>query len=514
MPPSLSAEAQRLQASRSRAVHWKRWGPYLSERQWGTVREDYSANGDAWNYFPHDHARSRAYRWGEDGIAGFSDRHQHICFALALWNGKDPILKERLFGLSNREGNHGEDVKEYYYYLDATPTSSYLKYLYKYPQKEFPYEQLLVENGRRTRKDPEFELIDTGVFEGNRYFDVFVEYAKADFEDILIRITAWNRGPDPARLHLLPTIWFRNRWDWGDEYERPEVSTIDSISGTKLFELDEFHYGKRWLLIEGSPEILFTENETNMERLFNSKSPTPFVKDAFHRYVIHGERGAVNPESAGTKAAAYFASEIAPGKSWTIRLRLTNQNLTADNSGALKLFGPAFEQIFDQRVKEADDFYSKRIDPKQSEDARSVQRQAFAGLLWCKQSYHYDVRRWLEGDSTQPKPDPARYAGRNHDWTHLYNSDVISMPDKWEYPWYASWDLAFHCVSLALVDPEYAKELLVLFHREWYMSPSGQIPAYEWNFSDVNPPGLFGAFTKLRDGSREPRTGIFWNGCF
>ncbi|HEY4877953.1 MAG TPA: hypothetical protein VIH97_02420, partial [Candidatus Acidoferrales bacterium] len=387
MPPTLSAEGERLQASRQRAVHWKRWGPYLSERQWGTVREDYSANGDAWNYFPHDHARSRAYRWGEDGIAGFSDRHQHICFALALWNEKDPILKERLFGLSNREGNHGEDVKEYYYYLDATPTSSYLKYLYKYPQGEFPYGPLVVENAKRTRKDPEYELIDTGIFKENRYFDIFVEYAKADFEDILIRITAWNRGPDPARLHLLPTLWFRNRWDWGDEYDRPEVTNIDSIAGTKLFQLSEFHYGKRWLLIEGSPETLFTENETNMERLFNSKSPTPFVKDAFHRYVVNGERTAVNPELAGTKASAYFASEIAPGKSWAVRLRLTNQDLTADNSGALKLFGPAFEQVFDQRIKEADEFYAKRIDPKQSEDARNVQRQAFAGLLWCKQSY-------------------------------------------------------------------------------------------------------------------------------
>src|SRR6202789_1006808 len=290
MPPSLSAEAQRLQASRSRAVHWKRWGPYLSERQWGTVREDYSANGDAWNYFPHDHARSRAYRWGEDGIAGFSDRHQHICFALALWNGKDPILKERLFGLTNREGNHGEDVKEYYYYLDATPTSSYLKYLYKYPQAEFPYQQLLAENGKRTRQDPEYELIDTGVFAENRYFDVFVEYAKADSEDTLIRITAWNRGPDPAPLHLLPTLWFRNRWDWGDEYERPQAVQVDGIDGGTLLQIDEFHYGKRWMLAEGSPEMLFTENETNMERLFGQKSQTPFQKDAFHRYIINKEK--------------------------------------------------------------------------------------------------------------------------------------------------------------------------------------------------------------------------------
>jgi hypothetical protein len=488
MPPSPTAEAERLKSSTEREVHWKRWGPYLSERQWGTVREDYGASGDAWNYLPHDHSRSRAYRWGEDGIAGFCDRHQHICFALALWNEKDTILKERLFGLTNREGNHGEDVKEYYYYLDATPTSSYLKYLYKYPQAEFPYERLIAENGKRTRQDPEYELIDTGIFAENRYFDVFVEYAKADSEDILIRITAWNRGPDWARLHLLPTLWFRNRWAWGDQYERPQVVRLTPAAGSELFELAEFHYGKRWLLIEGSPEPLFTENETNMERLFNSQNGTPFVKDAFHRYLINGDRGAVNPDMAGTKAAAHFASGIAPGKSWTIRLRLTNQDLSGGPGPAASMFGPAFEKMFTQRKQEADEFYAKHTDPKLSEDARNVQRQAFAGLLWCKQSYHYDVRRWLEGDSTQPKPDASRYAGRNHEWTHLYNSDVISMPDKWEYPWYASWDLAFHCVALALIDPEYAKEQLLLFHREWYMSPSGQVPAYEWNFSDVNPP--------------------------
>src|ERR1700722_9644183 len=488
MPP-LSAEAERLKSSHEREVHWKCWGPYLSERPWGTVREDYSANGDAWNYLPHDHSRSRAYRWGEDGIAGFCDRHQHICFALAMWNEKDSILKERLFGLTNREGNHGEDVKEYYYYLDATPTSSYLKYLYKYPQAEFPYDHLVEENGRRPRQDPEYELFDTGIFNENRYFDVFVEYAKGESEDILIKITAFNRGPEPAPLHLLPTLWFRNRWDWGDEYDRPQVIHLSTLTpGTELFEITEFHYGKRWMLIEGTPELLFTENETNMERLFNSKSKTPFVKDAFHRYLVNKEAGVLNPDLAGTKAAAHFSSVIAPGQSSTLRWRLTNQNLSDQNKNLLDLFGAGFEQVFDLRKKEADDFYSRRIDPSLSEDARNVQRQAFAGLLWCKQSYHYDVRRWLQGDSTQPKPDAARFAGRNHEWTHLYNSDVISMPDKWEYPWYASWDLAFHCVSLALIDPEYAKELLVLFHREWYMSPSGQVPAYEWNFSDVNPP--------------------------
>jgi hypothetical protein len=486
----MTAEDQRLLASSEREVHWKRWGPYLSERQWGTVREDYSANGDAWNYLPHDHSRSRAYRWGEDGIAGFCDRHQHICFALALWNEKDPILKERLFGLTNREGNHGEDVKEYYYYLDATPTSSYLQYLYKYPQARYPYEQLVDENGKRTRRDPEYELIDTGVFAESRYFDVFVEYAKATSEDILIRITAWNRGPQTAPLHLLPTLWFRNRWGWGDPFDAPEVKRLKPVEGGELFELNEFHYGKRWLLIEGSPEVLFTGNETNMERLFNEKSKTPYVKDAFHRYVINGEHGAVNPAMTGTKSAAHFTSQIAPGQSWTIRLRLTNQDLSQAQDPVKNLFGPSFNAVFDQRKKEADEFYEKRGEPNISDDARRVQRQAFAGLLWCRQTYHYDVRRWLQGDSTQPKPDPSRKEGRNCDWTNLYNSDVISMPDKWEYPWYASWDLAFHCVSLALIDPEYAKAQLILFHREWYMNPNGQVPAYEWNFSDVNPPVL------------------------
>ena len=490
MTPLMTAEDQRLLASIERAIHWKRWGPYLSERQWGTVREDYSANGDAWDYLPHDHSRSRTYRWGEDGIAGFCDRHQHICFALALWNENDPILKERLFGLTNREGNHGEDVKEYYYYLDATPTSSYLQYLYKYPQACYPYEQLVAENGRRTRRDPEYELIDTGIFAENRYFDVFVEYAKATSEDILIQITAWNRGPQTAPLHLLPTLWFRNRWDWGDPYDPPEVKRLKPPAGGELFELDEFHYGKRWLLIEGAPEVLFTENETNMERLFGQQSKSRYVKDAFHRYVVNGERDAVNPAMTGTKSGAHFSARIAPGQSWTIRLRLTDQDLSQAPAPVKNSFGPSFNEVFEKRKKEADEFYEKRIDANISDDARRVQRQAFAGLLWCKQTYHYDVRRWLEGDSTQPKPDPSRKDGRNHEWTHLYNSDVISMPDKWEYPWYASWDLAFHCVSMALIDPEYAKQQLILFHREWYMNPSGQVPAYEWNFSDVNPPVL------------------------
>jgi len=484
----MTNEEQRLYASEKREVHWKRWGPYLSERQWGTVREDYSPDGDAWNYVSHDEARSRAYRWGEDGIGGICDRRQHICFAIALWNEKDPILKERLFGLTNREGNHGEDVKEYYYYLDATPTSSYLKFLYKYPQAAFPYEQLVGENSKRTRHDPEYELIDTGVFQDNRYFDVFAEYAKQTSEDVLIRLTAWNRGPEPARLHLLPTIWFRNRWSWGDYDDSPVASRIDGPGGTALVELAEFHYGKRWLLLEGSPELLFTENDTNMERLFQTKSRTPYVKDAFHRYLIQNERAAVNPAQRGTKAAAHYAREIAPGASWEIRLRLLDSNPATSGAAAQELFGAAFEAVFNQRLKEADEFYQQRVHVGMTDDPRLVQRQAFAGLLWGKQSYHYDVSRWLRGDRTQPAPDARRLQGRNHDWTYLYNSDVISMPDKWEYPWYAAWDLAFHCVAMALIDPDFAKDQLVLFLREWYMHPNGQLPAYEWNFSDVNPP--------------------------
>jgi hypothetical protein len=482
---NMTAEEKRLHANAEHAVHWARWGPYLSERQWGTVREDYSSNGDAWDYFPHDHARSRAYRWGEDGIGGISDRHQHICFALALWNEKDRILKERLFGLTNREGNHGEDVKECYYYLDATPTSSYLKYLYKYPQAEFPYDKLRTENAKRGRQDPEYELIDTGVFAESRYFDVFVEYAKATHEDILIRITAWNRGPEAARLHLLPTIWFRNRWDWGDPYEMPQARRGEAPAGTAVIALSEYHYGQRWLVVEGQAELLFTENETNSERLYQSKSRTPYVKDAFHRYVIGGERKAVNPTMAGTKSAAHFASEVPAGKNWTIQLRFLDRNPV---TGAGELFGPGFDQTFSERQREADEFYRARAFPQASEDARLVQRQAFAGLLWNKQSYHYDVSRWLQGDRTQPQADPGRRAIRNYDWLHLYNSDVISMPDKWEYPWYAAWDVGFHCVAMALIDPDFAKEQLILFLREWYMHPNGQIPAYEWNFSDVNPP--------------------------
>jgi len=484
----ITKEDERLAASAERAVHWKRWGPYLSERQWGTVREDYSPNGDAWNYLPHDHARSRAYRRGEDGLGGICDRHQHICFAFAFWNEKDPILKERLFGLTNREGNHGEDVKEYYYYVDATPTNSYLKYLYKYPQGAYPYEQLVIENGRRDRTQPEFELIDTGIFDESRYFDIFIEYAKAEAEDIFVRLTAWNRGPEAAKLHALPTMWFRNRWSWGDPYDKPSAAPIASPEGATIIEANEYHYVKRWLIAEGSPELLFTENETNMGRLFGAKNGCPYVKDAFHRYLIDNERTAVNPARTGTKMAAHYAVEIPAGGSWSVRLRFSNRNPVANSESADKIFGATCDDAFAARIKDADEFYGQRCGSTLSTDAQLVQRQAFAGLIWGKQAYHYDVKRWLDGDSTQPKPDPSRRLGRNHEWTTLYNSDVISMPDKWEYPWYAAWDLAFHCVAMALIDPDFAKDQLALFLREWYMHPNGQLPAYEWNFSDVNPP--------------------------
>ena len=491
----MTREEQRLEESRQRKVNWKRWGPYLSERQWGTVREDYSANGDAWKYFPHEHARSRVYRWGEDGIAGFSDRHQRFCFALALWNERDVILKERLFGLTNAEGNHGEDVKEYYFYLDATPTSSYLKCLYKYPQAAFPYEQLVAENRRRTRNDPEFELIDAGVFNESRYFDVFVEYAKATSEDILIRITAVNRGPEPSPLHLLPTLWFRNTWFWGGLVRRGEARRIPSTAGLAIVEAQQADYGTRWFLVENSPELLFTENETNEQRLFGSKNSTPYVKDGINDYIVQGRKDAVNPAQTGTKVAAHYPITLTPGASFSVRLRLTDQSPVDQPEkkqlSVADVFGSEFESIFRQRIKEADEFYSERCTKKKvtmSADARQAQRQAFAGLLWCKQSYHYDVSNWLQGDPTQPPPPPERFDGRNHKWTHLYNADVISMPDKWEYPWYAAWDLAFHCVAMATIDPDFAKDQLILFLREWYMHPSGQIPAYEWDFSDANPP--------------------------
>ncbi len=478
----MTREEERLEESRQRQVHWKRWGPYLSERQWGTVREDYSRDGTAWEYFPHDHARSRAYRWGEDGLAGFCDRHQYICFSLALWNRRDPILKERLFGLAGNEGNHGEDVKEYFFYLDSTPTHSYLKYLYRYPQAEFPYAWLVEENRRRGKSGCEFELLDTGVFREGRYFDVFVEYAKATPEDILIRITVHNRGPETAELRVLPTLWFRNTWAWGRDSRRPVLGQIEAPAGLAAIAADHLYYGRRWLLAEGAPELLFTENETHFRKLFGVANRTAYVKDGINDYIVHQDACAVNPARTGTKAAAHYCLTLAPGASATLRLRLTDQPPT---SGA---FGEGFDALVAQRIAEADEFYATVTPPGLSTDARSVLRQALGGMLWSKQYYEYDVRVWLEGDPGNLPPPPERRSGRNHGWTHLFNSDVISMPDKWEYPWYAAWDLAFHCVALALVDPDFAKEQLILLLREWYMHPNGQLPAYEWAFDDVNPP--------------------------
>jgi hypothetical protein len=474
----MTAEQTRLDDAAARRAHWRRWGPYLADRQWGTVREDYSAYGSAWDYFPHDHARARAYRWGEDGILGISDNHQRLCFALALWNGRDPILKERFFGLTGSEGNHGEDVKEQYFHLDNTPTHSYMRGLYKYPVAAYPYARLVDESLRRDRRQPELELLDTGIFDGERYFDVAVEYAKAAADDLLIRITVANRGPERAELHLLPTLWFRNTWSWDVDAPRPRLA---AVAGGVL-EAQHVTLGRRWLHYEGDAEPIFTENDTNAARLFGAPNPTPYVKDAFHEYVVHGRADAVNPARTGTKAAAHYRLALAPGETATVRLRLTD----APPGG--QAFGAGFERVVAQRRREADEFFATVIPDRLGDDARSVMRQALAGMLWTKQWFHFDVRRWLEGDPTQPAPPPERLRGRNAEWTHLYNDDVVSMPDKWEYPWYAAWDLAFHTLPLALVDPEFAKGQLVLFLREWYMHPNGQIPAYEWAFGDVNPP--------------------------
>jgi hypothetical protein len=476
-----TAEAVRLEESRKRVKHWKRWGPYVSERAWGTVREDYSPDGIVWDYFPHDHARSRAYRWNEDGLAGICDRHQRICFALALWNHRDPILKERLFGLNGHEGNHGEDVKEYYFYLDSTPTHSYMKFLYKYPQAAFPYAELVEENRRRDRHAPEYELVDTGVFDGDRYFDVEVEYAKADPEDMLIRIQVTNRGPDPAPIDLLPTIWFRNIWTWFRAPARPSLARARG-EGTAI-ALEDFKYGRRWLHCDAKPQLLFTENETNTARVFGHDDGARYLKDAFHRLVVNGDEAAVNPQERGTKAAARYPLVVQAGGRATVQLRLNDQA----PAGAPP-FGAGFGAIFDARRREAAEFYDTVIPSVLSEDSRNVARQAFAGLLWSKQYYHYVVKDWLEGDPAPPPPAAGRLRGRNYEWTHVHNADVLSMPDKWEYPWYAAWDLAFHCVPLALVDADFAKDQLTLLLREWYMHPNGQLPAYEWALGDANPP--------------------------
>jgi hypothetical protein len=450
------------------------WGPYLSERQWGTVREDYSANGDAWDYFPHDHARSRAYRWGEDGLAGISDQEQRLCFAIALWNGKDPILKERLFGLTNGEGNHGEDVKEYYYYLDAAPDHSYLKILYKYPQAAFPYNRLLEENRARGLADNEFELVDTGVFDENRYWDVFVEYFKAGFEDILVQITIHNRGPQPAELHLLPQLWFRNTWSWGSPAAKPEISATGSALVAEHSQL-----GAYFLYVEGSAELLFCDNETNTARLYGAQ-PRGYCKDAFHEYLVHGNRSAVNSLQRGSKACAHLTARVESGASLKFRLRLTNVEQAAPFTG--------FDEIAAAKIRACDEFYAGIQLGIDHPDARLVQRQAFAGMIWNKQYYEYDVRRWLSGDSNSSSPPDERKAGRNADWPHVDGGAIFSMPDKWEYPWFASWDLAFHAVTFSLIDPGFAKRQLIELLHVWFLHPNGQLPAYEWNFSDANPP--------------------------
>ncbi|MBM3288814.1 MAG: glucosidase [Candidatus Hydrogenedentes bacterium] len=486
--PAITAEDRRLKESHERTKNWQRWGPYLSERQWGTVREDYSSCGECWDYFPHDHARSRAYRWGEDGLLGITDRECRLCFALALWNEKDPILKERLFGLTGPEGNHGEDVKELYYYLDSTPTHSYMKALYKYPQAEFPYARLTEENRRRGKGEPEFELIDSGVFDDNRYFDVTAEYAKGAPDDILIRVTIANRGPETARIHVLPQLWFRNTWSWGCLHEGCWVKP-----GMKLEEgvivARHVTFGRYFFCADAGPgpapaQWLFTENETNTERLFGATNHGPCVRDAFHEYVVHGKTDAVSPKLQGTKAARHYALDIAAGASVTLKMRLCSE---ADAPKEPPL-GPSFDAVFGARIEEADAFYAARTPHIANGEDRNVARQAYAGLLWSKQFYHYIVREWLDGDPEQPLPPAARREGRNVEWPHFYSRDVISMPDKWEYPWFAAWDLAFHMLPMAAVDPEFAKAQLVLFLREWYMHPNGQIPAYEFAFGDVNPP--------------------------
>ena len=479
----MNEEQLRLDASNQRAAHWKRWGPYVSERAWGTVREDYSPNGTAWEYFPHDHARSRTYRWNEDGLAGICDRHQTICFALALWNGQDPILKERAFGLTGHEGNHGEDVKEYYFYLDSTPTHSYMKYLYKYPQRAFPYDELVAENRRRGRSEPEYELLDTGVFDNDRYFDVFVEYAKATPEDVLCRISVVNRGDQPAPIDLLPTVWFRNTWSWGRDngHTPPRLRRGAPIEGGVSIELQNRVLGTRTLAAEGSPQLLFVENETNRTRLFGAMASGRYAKDGINDFVVNGRLDAVNPAEEGTKASARYHVVVNPGETIVTKLRLSD---VVPDRGV----GSDFDRVFQARMEEADEYFASIIPVALGDDERAVMRQAIGGLLWSKQFYHYVVREWLEGDPTSPAPPPERLKGRNIAWPQLYNADVISMPDKWEYPWYAAWDLAFHCVPLAIVDSEFAKEQLVLLLREWYMHPNGQLPAYEWALGDVNPP--------------------------
>jgi hypothetical protein len=515
------AEACRLAEADSGAAKggWRRWGPYLAERQWGTVREDYSSDGNCWDSFPHDHARSRAYRWGEDGLLGICDDEGRLNFALALWNGRDPILKERLFGLTGPEGNHGEDVKEHYFYLDSTPTHSYMKALYKYPQAEFPYARIVEENRRRGRGDPEFELTDTGVFDGSRYFDVQVEYAKGAPDDLFIRITISNRGPDAAALHLLPTLWFTNTWSWGCGPGAPEgcaVRPMLKVDTHGVIGATHSLLGKYRLVLDRHPdgtppELLFTENDSNRERLWRVPNDTPFTKDGVHERVLHGRTDAVNPERRGTKAAAWYRLNIEAGRTIVLRCRLCSAGAAGTTS-----FGREFDSLFTQRQREADEFYLSRGHDRLSMDERLVARQSVAGLLWSKQFYNYDIAPWLDGDPAQPSPPRERLAGRNADWRHLNNRDIISMPDKWEYPWYAAWDLAFQMLPMAQVDPQFAKDQLVLFLREWYMHPSGQIPAYEFAFGDVNPPVHAWACWRVykMTGKRGKRDRTFLARCF
>jgi len=486
-----NAEATRLESAKKDAI-WKKWGPYLSERQWGTVREDYSDNGNAWDYFTHDQARSRAYRWGEDGIAGISDDKQRLCFALALWNGKDPILKERLFGLTNSEANHGEDVKEYYFYLDSTPTHSYMKQLYKYPQRAYPYEDLIGTNRGRSRNEFEYELLDTGIFDDDRYFDVFVEYAKESPEDILIKVTVWNRGPEEASLHVLPTLWFRNTWSWSKDAVRPELMRAEAVPGAQVVAVSCPKLGKRFLYCQGDAPLLFTENETNNERLFGSPNRTPYVKDGINNYIVHGRKEAANPAGTGTKVSADYELTVGPGESKAVWLRLTDtapDALKGAYGGAKgDPFGRHSEEVMSTRLAEADEFYSSVIPKALDADAAKVMRQALAGMLWSKQFFYYDVERWLDEHGSDPFKPGRRHAPRNEHWHHMYNANIISMPDKWEYPWYAAWDLAFHVIALTLVDEEFGKGQLNMMLQGQYLHPNGQIPAYEWNFSDVNPP--------------------------
>jgi hypothetical protein len=487
----MTAEQLRLEEARQPGSPWKKWGPYLSERQWGTVREDYSEGGNAWDYFSHDQARSRAYRWGEDGLAGICDDQQRLCFALALWNGMDPILKERLFGLTNSESNHGEDVKEYYFYLDSTPTHSYMKYLYKYPQAAYPYSDLVETSRKRSRQEMEYELLDTGVFDQDRYFDVFVEYAKASPEDILIRISIHNRGPEPAEVHVLPTLWFRNQWSWHGSGARPGLEEAEGPSAVSVVKAVDGKLGERHFYCDGDVPLLFTENETNTQRIFGVPNRTPYVKDSINNYIVHGQEEAVNPQKKGTKVAAHYRVTVAPGECQVVRLRLCDsapQFFAPSNGQAAGPFDSRFESIFETRRDEADEFYATVIPSALTADGANVMRQALAGMLWSKQFYHYDVDKWLEERGADPYKETRKQAPRNDHWHHMYNGDIISMPDKWEYPWYAAWDLAFHVIALTLVDVDFGKEQLRLMLRERYLHPNGQIPAYEWNFGDVNPP--------------------------